>query len=370
MTVGPDMGEKLYREGAELWIERRLDEAIAKLEEAFASSCRGDQWWFATSRALAQIAMEADLLDLAEHHLRLLPDHGIGEAQQMALRGRHAMLRGDREVAADSVSIAVSCLARDDSDDIGSLMNGAIALAWGGEVLIEIGYGNEAAHLCAAARERIVRAGIDDPTVSTMLDIIEAQAARLTGDRMAAARLEHVDQRISPDFGILVARERARHAWVEGDTTEAEAKYQASLTLCARWRYPALARLIAAERLIGPPASLTDPEPIERWAERSMERLLADYRPYALVIRLLVDDDPGRYLEFEDQVQSVLRAAPHLGEVDGFGSNGEIWELFVDGDDPAALWDAIGPLVEATAPPAGSQIDIRADQGVFSVRLG
>lgn len=365
-----DHSEILYREGAQLWSERRLDDAIRVLEAAIiASGGPDDPWWFSAARALSQIAMERDDLDLAEHHLRKLPDQPIGQAQQMALRARRAMLLGDHDTAAIEASVAVVRLGTDPFDDIGSLMNGAIALAWVGEMLVEIGYGEEATRVAATGRTRIARAGVDDPTLNAILTMIEAQSARLTGDPSAAARLLRVDPKISPDLGILVAREQARHNRAAGDPARARSIYETALEDCERWGYRSLGRLIAAERDSGPPTPRTDPEPIERWAERSMETQLAAHRPYALVIRLLLDDNPDRYLELEDRVNALLEREPVLGFLDGFGTNGEVWELFLDGDDPAALWDAIGPLVDAANPPTGSEVDIRVDDGILSVLL-
>jgi len=365
-----DHSETLYRDGAQLWSERRIDDAVHVLEAAIiASGGPDDPWWFSASRALAQIAMERDDLDLAEHHLRKLPDQRIGQAQQIALRARRAMLLGDHDTAAIEASVAVIRLSTDPFDDIGSLMNGAIALAWVGEMLVEIGHGEAAARVAADGRTRIARAGIDDPTLNAILTIIEAQSARLTGDPSAAARLLRVDPKISPDLGILVAREQARHNWAAGDSARARSIYETALEDCERWGYRSLGRLITAERDSRPPTPRTDPEPIERWAERSMETQLAAHRPYALVLRLVIDDDPGRYLDLEDRVNALLQSEPELGEVDGFGTDGDVWELFVNGEDPAALWDAVGPLIEAADPPAGSEVDIRVDDRVISVRL-
>ena len=364
------VSESLYRQGAHLWIERRLDDAIQVLEAALdAAGGPDDPWWFSASRALAQIAMEEDHLDSAAHHLRRLPGHGIGRAQQVALRARRAMLLGDSDTAAIEASAAVGQLGTDPSDDVGSLMNGAIALAWVGEVLVEIGHGEAAAWVAADGRNRIARAGIDDPALDAMLTMVEAQSARLTGDPSAAYLLAEVDQKISPDLAILVCREEARQAWERGDSAMARSKYEGAMEQCAKWRYPALSRLIAAERDSAPPKPRSDPDPIERWAERSMERHLAAHRPYALVLRLLIDNEPGRYLDLEAGVNALLQREPELGEVDGFGADGDVWELFVDGDDPAALWDAVGPLIEDANPPAGSEVDIRVDDRVISVRL-
>ena len=360
--------ESLYRKGMALWAERSTAQASELLEKVLArSGGPHDPWWFAASRALAQIAMESDDLDLAERHLRMLPGLGIGDAQQLALRARRAMLEGDHHASSVAISAAVQRLAADDAADVGSLMNGAIAFAWCAEVLVELGYGEEASRLIDSARQRVAEAAVDDPMLSAILAMGEAQAARLLGDDTASARLAKIDITQSPDLGILVTRERARTARDADDTRAADAAYAAAIESSKRLGYVALTRLIAMEKSVGPITLRTDPDPVERWAMRSMGQNLAGHRPYAVVVRLILDDDPERFLELEREVSSLLGRLPSLGIVDGTGSDGEAWELFLDGDHADPLWAAIRPLVEAVNPAAGSQVVMRRGEETHTI---
>jgi hypothetical protein len=64
--------EALYRRGVAMWAERRLTEAGELFRAALAASPGlEDGWWFSTSRAMAQVAMELGDLDTAR---RTWPD--------------------------------------------------------------------------------------------------------------------------------------------------------------------------------------------------------------------------------------------------------------------------------------------------------
>jgi hypothetical protein len=81
------------------------------------------------------------------------------------------------------------------------------------------------------------------------------------------------------------------------------------------------------------------------------------------VVRLAVDDRPERFGDLEEQLVGLLRATPQLGAVDGIGTDGDIWELFLTGDDPDALWAVVQPLVDALGPAPGSEAEIRRGEG-------
>ena len=358
--------ETLYRRGVAFWAGRDLEQARAVLEEALTVDTHAatNGWWFAASRALAQIALEQDDLDGAERHLARLPGHGVGDAQQTALRARHLFLSGETESAAIEVSIAVTLLATDDDRDTGTLMNGAIALMWCGEVLVDLGYGVDAARLAAQARQRIADAEVDDPVVDAGLAMVEAGAARLTGDAATAtATLAAIDRTLSPDLGVQVKVETARLAWADGDREAARARYGSAIAECQSRSFPALVRLLRSEVETGPAPLRSDPYGVEDWAARSLDRALADHRPYGVVARLVMDRPLDYYRDLEQQVGALLGANPHLGSVDGTGSDGDVWELFLEGDDPHALWEAVAPLVTAVAG-QGSRVDIRGDDDV------
>jgi hypothetical protein len=247
-------------------------------------------------------------------------------------------------------------------------MNGAIALAWCGEVLVELGYGQEASRLAAEARHRTAKADIDDAMLDAILSMVEAQSARLVGDVAAPERLAAVDITLSPDLGVLVTREHARRAWDEGDLDGAAALYDQAAEASERSGYKSLARLISVERGSGPPIPKTDPAPFEPWAERSFQQRWAGHRPYAIVFRLVLDEDADRFSGLEQDIEAMLNRDPALGSVDGTGSDGEVWELFLDGDDPDALWAAIRPL-EAVGPPPGSLVEMRKGNETLTLPL-
>lgn len=358
--------ETLYRRGVAFWAGRDLAQADVALQAALAAHAGPDDdgWWFAASRALAQIALEKDDLDGAARHLARLPGHGVGDAQQTALRARHLFLSGDPDSAAIEVSIAVTLLATDDDRDTGTLMNGAIALMWCGEVLVDLGYGEDAARLAALARGRITDAGVEDPVIDAGLAMVEAGAARLTGDVAAAtATLAAIDRSLSPELGVQVKVETARLAWADGDREAARARYASAIAECETRSYPALARLLGSEAETGPASLRSDPDGVEDWAARSLDRELADHPPYGVVARLVMDRPLDYYRDLEQQVGALLGANPHLGSVDGTGSDGQVWELFLEGDDPHALWEAVAPLVTAVAG-QGSRVDIRGGDDV------
>lgn len=358
--------ETLYRRGVAFWAGRDLVQARDALEAALVAhtDTATDGWWFAASRALAQIALEQDDLDGAERHLARLPGHGVGDAQQTALRARHLFLSGDPDSAAIEVSIAVTLLATDDDRDARTLMNGAIALMWCGEVLVDLGYGVDAARLATRARQRIADAGAEDPVLEAGLAMVEAGAARLTGDVAAAtAILAAIDRSLSPELGVQVKVETARLAWADGDREAVRARYASAIAECESRSFSALVRLLGYEIETGPASLRSDPDRVEEWASRSLERELADHRPNGVVARLVMDRPLDYYRDLEQQVGALLGANPHLGSVDGTGSDGQVWELFLEGEDPHALWEAVAPLVTAVAG-QGSRVDIRGEDDV------
>ena len=259
--------EATYRAGVERWMAGDLDAAQQLLEQALAGSDgpATDPWWFATSRAMAHVAMDQGDLALAATHLARVPFDLIGAAQTIVLQARLAHLRGDDDEAAERLSAAVQRVLADVESGIAPLMNGAIALANAAELLVELGFAEEASRVVGLGRARVDRAGVDDPSVAATFAEVERSAA-----------------------GV------AKH-------TE------------------------------------------------------ANDVPYAVVVTLVVDGDLERYAALDRSVCDLLEADPDLGEVDGTGTDGDVWELFVDGDDPEALWAAIEPLVVAARPPTGSR---------------
>jgi hypothetical protein len=91
-------------------------------------------------------------------------------------------------------------------------------------------------------------------------------------------------------------------------------------------------------------------------------------RPYAIVARFIVGRPLDDYFAMEAGVAGLLASKPHLGYVDGNGTDGEVWELFLEGDDPDALWAAVGPLVTRLAD-SGTRVEIRRGEGVETLDL-
>jgi hypothetical protein len=357
--------EQLYREAAGLWLDRDLEGARRQLETALSESPgpERDDWWFSVSRLAAQIALEADDTETAERHLRRLPGFGIGTAQTQVLRGRLALATGDPERAAGEISTGIGALAMDPSDDVGSLMNGAIALVGGAEVLADLGHARAALDLVERARARTRQAGIADPLIDGALTLVEAQAVGLLGRREDAVRLlGKVDAEMSGEARIVIEREHARLA-----SGADRAGYAEALRLCDVLHYPAMARAIRQEIEVGPPTLADDSEPVERWAARSLERAIAEARPYAVVLRLFHHDDLDAPEALENRIERLLGGDPSLGVLDGVGFDGQAWEVFLDGENPDRLWVAVEPLVAESG--LRGEADIRTDLGVRNVRI-
>lgn len=360
-----------YLEGVVLWIERNLPAAIEVLSSVVTEGGRlGEEGWsHSAARALAQIALESDDPQ-AEWHLRKLQGTGVGDAQTLALRGRRWFQMGNEEAALAEIHGAALRLASDRSDDVGSLMNGAIALIWCAEVLVEMGYADDASALATRARARIDAANIDDEALKSGLSMVEASAARLVGD-LEAARwfLEQIDTSLSADLPIQVTREQARIANMSAQVEKAADLYEQCLELARDSEYPFLVRSITNEAEVGPPRLRTDRAPVGQWDPRAMENVPEEHQPYAVVIRLRVGDEAS-VLEFEDRITGLLRDHPALGYVDGTGSDGEIWDLFLDGDDPDALWDAVHPLLEPESLWQRAEVTKRHGSGSYRFRPG
>jgi tetratricopeptide (TPR) repeat protein len=361
-----------YLEGVALWRERDIPAAVEALSSVVSDGRPDDAeiWWHSASRALAQIALESDDIEKAEWHLRRLPGSGVGDAQTLALRGRRWFQMGDEEPALGEIDMAAMRLASDKSDDIGSLMNGAIALIWCAEILTELGYADDASALIARARGRMAAARVDDRVLKVMLSMVEASVARLAGNFEAAlSSLDQADTSLSPDLLIQVTRERARIAATAQESGEAAQLYERCLELARDSGYVFLERSISKEVMAGPPRLRTDRAPIGQWDPRAMENVPEMHLPYAVVIRLPLRNET-EILEFESRLTNFLRDQPDLGYIDGTGTDGEIWEIFLDGDDADALWDAVRPLLQSPPLWRHAEITKRHGSGSYRFRAG
>lgn len=360
--------EQRYRAAVERWSARDLDAATGLLDEALAATSGpgGDPWWFAAARARAQIAMELDDLETAEHHVEATPADIVGSAQQHALRSQLWLLRGSLDAAEVEASAAAYDLSVDVADlDVGALMNGALACGWVADVLAELGLAGDALAMVATGRRWMGVAGIDDEIRRGLLTFAEAAARRLLMELdVARELLDSVDVEVSADFSVLRDRELARLAIAGGDLVEAERRYERAISTCKSMRCLSLERRLLIERRPGPPALRIAHEPLER---RWILQLTAGRQEYAVVVSLPFDGS-GRTAEVESAVCAVLAERPDLGIVDGTGSDGETWDLVLDGADADALWAAVRPVVARHAR-AGAVVTIRTAGGVRVERL-
>lgn len=113
-----------------------------------------------------------------------------------------------------------------------------------------------------------------------------------------------------------------------------------------------------ADQLIESGVSRTRSDPVEVWALKNLERAVGELEPYAVTVRINVTGTWADMERLVAEVDAALSRVPGLGHVDGTGSDGAVWELFLDGDDPERLWDAVNPLVAPYVTP-GSEVEIR-----------
>jgi hypothetical protein len=356
--------EGLYRHGVGLWAGRRLVPAQRVLRNAAAFAARDplQAWGAAIDRALAQIALELDDPDAAEQHLTAFLPQPVAAFQHLAVQSRVLLLRGDHDGAAQKVSTGVSLIGAVALDDVPDLMNTSIGLVHMAEVLLELGFATSAGRLASIGQALVAQAGVTDPVVSAALALAAARAAGMVGAADAGAQLlAQVDASLDPDLDVQVRAEQARARWRAGDPAAARAGFDEAIEVARAAELRATARLLAAERDgEGPRTAREEPGPVETWAGGAAA---GDHRPYAVVVTLVVQGSTDRYAALEDAVAALLEQRPDLGEVDGIGSDGTIWDLFLDGDDGPALWAAVEPIVLALDPPAGSTVRIRTHEG-------
>lgn len=362
--------EAAYRQGIGLWDARDLRGAVQVMGTALMKS-RGpdsDPWWFALSRALAQIHLENDDPQTAGSFLEVLPWDQVGMAQTLALRAKASILAREAETAEFQASAAVQVLDESTAEDLGSSRNGVIALSWVSEVLVDLGYGDQAERVVAMAEARAATTAMTDSPVMGTLVKSAARAARLMGDPdRARAILGTLDTSVSPDFEVEQLRELARLDWEAGDRVAARAGYESARDLALENRYAALAADIVDEMEQGPPSGRKAERPVEEWVQVMEAEAMAE-RSYAVVVEIEIGGDLDPLEAMEAEVQRLLDSDPSLGTVDGVGTDGETWMLFLDGDDPEKLWSAVRHTVES--PGWTGQVTIRQDEGSETFPLG
>ncbi|MFZ0014344.1 MAG: hypothetical protein WAL25_09545 [Acidimicrobiia bacterium] len=364
-----DREETLYREGVQRWADRDIPAAIELLSTVVDEGTAESQgWWHAASRALAQIAFEADDPDAGDY-LGTPQGSGVGDAQTLALSARRFYQAGDEEAAIAEIHEAAMRMSKDPSGDVGSLMNGAMAMIWCSDVLAELGFAGDASALVIRARMRMAAAGVADPVLDAMATMVEASIARLACNPESSLHfLAKVDDSLSPDLMIKVTRERARIADDADRDDEAGTLYRQALQTSRDTGYAFLERSIAVEMTEGPPVARHDRAPVGQWDPRAEETVPEGHLPYALVIRLRIEDESAIY-DLEDRISDLLRDRPDLGYVDGNGTDGDFWEIFLDGDDPDRLWDEVRPLLASPILWRNTEVSKRHGSGSSRFRL-
>ncbi len=357
--------EGLYRHGVALWSGRRLDAARRVLDAAatFAGRDRFQAWSASIDRARALVALELDEPDVAEQHLGAFQPDPVSAFVHLAVQSRVELLRGDHELAAQTLSRGAAIVLALHLEEVPDLMNSAIGCTHASDALLELGYAASAARLAAFGQDLVARAGVDDPVVAAALALAAARSAGLAGDAETSIRLlGTVDTSLDPDLEVNARAEHARARWRAGDTDGARAGFEDAVELARGADLRSVARLLAAERDEPRPRTpREEPGPIETWAGGPIDTSAPT--PYAVVLTLVVEGSLDRCYDLEDEVAALLDREPHLGAIDGTGSDGEIWELFLDGDDGPALWAAVQPLVHRLDPPAGSTVRVRGPDG-------
>ncbi|NNK63550.1 MAG: hypothetical protein HKO98_10055 [Gemmatimonadetes bacterium] len=310
-----------------------------------------DAFRFPALRGLAQVEMELGLLDAAAHHLRHLPDFGPGHHLQHALRAKVAWRAGRVDEArahlwhALGYAISVTPTVVEGSDPY-PLVDDAGLLVAGAEILAAMGHGEECQRALDTATALLGASGVTGLPVHTHLELHRALAYRLTGEHEDAAELldaveEDATAAGARDLLATVARERARLLWDRGDRDEAREALAAAARQFDAIGYVWEADATRHEATAGPPAPVPT-EPLEDWFEEDVGT--DEPPPVGVVVSLILPEDeydlPDLIGALTEELADRL-AETTRGLVDGWGTDGRDLEIFVYGDDPAALWEAM-----------------------------
>jgi hypothetical protein len=305
-------------------------------------------WRFPVLRGLAQVEMELGLLTAADARLRRLPDDPSGQALQHVMRAKAAWRAGKMELSRVNLWIALhEPMARpEDPEDLYELIDQASLLVTGAELLAAMGHGAECHRVLDAASARLEAAGSDGLPIETHLRLHRAMAHRLTGNPGAAGELldgvaEAAFATEAEDLLAAVTRERARLSWDGG----AEAEARATWALAAK-RFDALGYVWEAEatrqEATRGPVGDVDAQPIERWFEEDAD--IHEDPPVGTVVSVTLpdgdDEELERMLSFAEALADRV-AEKTVGYIDGWGTDGDEFELFAYGDDPERLWEAM-----------------------------
>lgn len=341
-----DLGPFRYALGMGCFLRADLLAARRHLQTALDDPAEG-VWGLPVLRGLAQVEMELGLFDAADARLRRLPDDSSGQALQHVMRAKAAWRAGKMELSRVNLWIALHepMARRAVSGDPYQLIDEASLLVTGAEVLAGMGHGSECHRVLDAASARLEAAGRDGLPVEIHLRLHRAMAHRLTGHTGPARELldEVADAAVASEAQDLLAtvtRERARLSWDGGAAAEARATW----AMAAR-RFDALGYVWEAEatrqEATRGPIGEVEAEPIERWFDEDAD--IHEDPPVGIVVSItLPDGDEAleRMLSLAEALADRV-AQNTLGYVDGWGTDGDEFEVFAYGDDPERLWEAM-----------------------------
>ncbi|MBT8397523.1 MAG: hypothetical protein KJN92_11175 [Gemmatimonadetes bacterium] len=310
-----------------------------------------DPWRFPTLRGLAQVEMELGLLDAADHHLRHLPDHGPGHHLQQVLRAKVGWRAGRIEEARknlwNALHFAITVTAEPvEEGDPYAVVDDASLLGAGAEILAAMGNGVECHRALDTADAFLEASGVTGLPVETHLRLHRAAARRLTGEPEAAGSLLDVveEEAMATDASDLlaaVARERARLLWDRGDQAGAQKAFAEAAGRFHAIGYVWDAEATEREAGSGPP-TLVPAEPLESWFEE--DAWMDEPPPVGVVVSLILPQDgtdlPDLIGDITEELSDRLDETTE-GFVDGWGTDGDELEVFVYGDDPQVLWQAM-----------------------------
>jgi hypothetical protein len=316
--------------------------------EAGLGASPWDPWRFRVLRGLAQVEMELGLLDAADHRLRHLPDDPSGQRLQHVMRAKAAFRAGTSDAARANLWIALRHVVggSPERDDPWGLVDEASLLVAGAEILAGMGHGAECHRVLDAAEARLTAAARPGLPIENHLRLFRAMGFRLTGDPSAAEELldmvaDRAGAADEPDVLATVARERARIAHGRGDAVTARDLWESAVSQFEDIGYVWEAEATRREAADGP---VTDEAsaPLEDWF--SEDAPLYEAPPSGVVVSVLLPEgDEGaveRMLDLTETLTERLASATE-GFVDGWGTDGEEFEVYAYGDEPDRLWSAM-----------------------------
>ncbi len=323
-------------------------------------------WRFSLLRGVAQVEMELGLLDAADARLRLLPDESSGQALQHVMRAKVAWRAGKVELSRVNLWLALRepMTRPPEHEDPYQLIDEASLLVTGAEILAAMGHGAECHRVLDAAGARLEAAGREGLPIEIHLRLHRAMAQRLTGDPGAAGELLDgvADAAVATEAEDLLAavtRERARLSWGGGLMAEARAAWALAAKRFDALGYVWEAEATRQEAMRGPVGNV-DARPIELWYDEDAD--IHEDPPVGTVVSLTLRNGDDEELDRMRSLAEALTdwvARETLGYIDGWGTDGDEFELFAYGDDPERLWRAMEKPVMAL----GYQGTVRLEWG-------